>query len=58
MASHLYDHKVLLFAGEATHEHFFSTVHGAIETGWREADRIAEDLRYREDLGSMCISPL
>ncbi|KAJ1521197.1 hypothetical protein ONE63_002887 [Megalurothrips usitatus] len=30
----------LLFAGEATHEHYFSTVHGAIETGWREADRI------------------
>jgi len=32
--------EVLLFAGEATHPHFYSTVHGAIETGWREADRI------------------
>lgn len=31
---------VLLFAGEATHEHFYSTVHGAVESGWREADRI------------------
>ena len=29
----------ILFAGEATHEKYFSTVHGAIETGWREADR-------------------
>ncbi|CAD7088581.1 unnamed protein product [Hermetia illucens] len=32
---------VLLFAGEATHESYYSTVHGAIETGWREANRIA-----------------
>ncbi|XP_066992054.2 uncharacterized protein [Anabrus simplex] len=31
---------VLLFAGEATHDHYFSTVHGAIETGWREANRL------------------
>lgn len=31
----------LLFAGEATHDHYFSTVHGAIETGYREADRLA-----------------
>ncbi|XP_069688815.1 uncharacterized protein [Periplaneta americana] len=31
---------VLMFAGEATHDHFYSTVHGAIESGWREADRI------------------
>ncbi|XP_021918923.1 spermine oxidase-like isoform X2 [Zootermopsis nevadensis] len=31
---------VLLFAGEATHEHYYSTVHGAVESGWREADRI------------------
>lgn len=28
------------FAGEATHDHFFSTVHGAIESGYREAERI------------------
>ena len=32
----------LLFAGEATHPRHFSTVHGAIESGWREADRIIE----------------
>lgn len=30
----------LLFAGEATHPHYYSTVHGAIETGYREADRL------------------
>ena len=30
----------ILFAGEATNEKHFSTVHGAIESGWREADRI------------------
>ncbi|XP_014236465.1 spermine oxidase-like [Trichogramma pretiosum] len=33
---------VVLFAGEATHEHYFSTVHGAIETGFREANRLIE----------------
>lgn len=32
----------LFFAGEATHDHFYSTVHGAVETGWREGDRIAK----------------
>lgn len=31
---------IILFAGEATHPHYYSTVHGAMETGWREADRI------------------
>ncbi|KAK7578114.1 hypothetical protein V9T40_010319 [Parthenolecanium corni] len=34
------DIPVILFAGEATHPHYYSTVHGAVETGWREADRI------------------
>ncbi|XP_055916918.1 spermine oxidase-like [Eupeodes corollae] len=33
---------LVLFAGEATSEHRFSTVHGAIETGWREAKRLAD----------------
>jgi len=30
----------LLFAGEATHEEFFATVHGAYMSGVREAERI------------------
>ncbi|CAB3375625.1 Hypothetical predicted protein [Cloeon dipterum] len=37
---------VLLFAGEASHPDYFSTVHGAIETGWREADRILRIQRH------------
>ncbi|XP_058832606.1 spermine oxidase-like [Topomyia yanbarensis] len=31
---------VLMFAGEATNGLHYGTVHGAIESGWREADRI------------------
>lgn len=33
---------VLQFAGEATHENYYSTVHGAVESGWREAKRITD----------------
>ncbi|XP_063705063.1 spermine oxidase-like [Culicoides brevitarsis] len=33
---------ILQFAGEATHDHYYSTVHGALETGWREAGRIID----------------
>ena len=33
----------LLFAGEATNLVKHSTVHGAIETGWREARRIIKN---------------
>lgn len=34
----------LCFAGEATHDRFYSTMHGAVESGRREADRCAEYL--------------
>ncbi|XP_026845529.1 peroxisomal N(1)-acetyl-spermine/spermidine oxidase [Drosophila persimilis] len=30
----------LQFAGESSHKHYYSTVHGAVETGWREAERL------------------
>ena len=30
----------LMFAGEATHSTHMGTVHGAVESGWREAERI------------------
>jgi len=33
-------HLGLLFAGEASSRNHFSTVHGAVEAGWREADRL------------------
>lgn len=33
---------VILFGGEATNEHYYSTVHGAVESGWREAKRIID----------------
>ena len=32
----------LMFAGEATHPSFYSTTHGALLTGHREAKRILE----------------
>ncbi|XP_015439434.1 PREDICTED: spermine oxidase-like [Dufourea novaeangliae] len=31
---------VILFGGEATNPRYFSTVHGAVGAGWREADRL------------------
>lgn len=31
---------VILFAGEATSVTHYACVHGAIESGWREAERI------------------
>lgn len=32
--------EVLYFGGEATHSYSFATVHGALESGWREAEKI------------------
>ena len=37
----------LLFAGEATSEKFFSTTHGAYESGVREAERIVDMCGFR-----------
>ena len=37
----------LLFAGEATHPRFFSTVHAALESGWREAERANNILKTK-----------
>lgn len=36
------DKPIVQFAGEATSEHYYSTVHGAVEAGWREAKRLAD----------------
>ncbi|XP_053595543.1 spermine oxidase [Microplitis demolitor] len=44
-----YNKPVLQFAGEAT-THKYSTVHGAIESGWREANRIINS--YSRDYAS------
>lgn len=40
----------VLFAGEATHNHCYSNVHAAVETGWREADRIINLIKDKTQL--------
>lgn len=45
LAAPVYDREErlkLMFAGEATHELHFSTVHGAIGSAYREASRLTE----------------
>lgn len=45
LAEPIYDQNskpIIQFAGEATHDHYYSTVHGAVETGWREVQRIID----------------
>lgn len=39
---HFFLQPVVLFAGEATHPSFYSTTHGALLTGNREAARICK----------------
>ena len=41
---------VLLFAGEATHPCFFSTTHGARESGIREAKRLEDYYITKRDV--------
>ncbi|XP_001957705.2 probable polyamine oxidase 5 [Drosophila ananassae] len=40
----------LQFAGEASSRDHFSTVHGATESGWREADRLIEFYKGRDEI--------
>ncbi|XP_077274574.1 uncharacterized protein LOC143904120 isoform X2 [Temnothorax americanus] len=46
---------IILFAGEATHDHYYSTVHGAVETGFREADRLINFERTCDRLDQLTI---
>lgn len=43
------DRPIVMFAGEATHPHYFSTVHGAIESGFREANRLIDIYMNKEE---------
>ena len=46
-----YGNARIFFAGEATHSHYYSTAHAAVESGWREADRIlASTARVKANL--------
>uniref|UniRef100_A0A2R5LA80 Putative flavin-containing amine oxidase n=2 Tax=Ornithodoros turicata TaxID=34597 RepID=A0A2R5LA80_9ACAR len=41
---------LVLFAGEATDKDFYSTVHGAMRSGFREADRLINFWRKRDEI--------
>lgn len=38
---------VICFAGESTSIHYYSTVHGAIESGLRESQRISDYIKLK-----------
>ncbi|XP_031636092.1 spermine oxidase-like [Contarinia nasturtii] len=45
LATPIYDANkkpIIQFGGEATNTHFYSTVHGAVGSGWREAQRLID----------------
>lgn len=46
------DKLAICFAGEATHRTFYSTTHGAMLSGQREAERIISDVRLRAKVES------
>uniref|UniRef100_A0A182WL46 Amine oxidase domain-containing protein n=1 Tax=Anopheles minimus TaxID=112268 RepID=A0A182WL46_9DIPT len=43
---------IVQFAGEASHPQFYSTVQGAVASGWREADRLINLYRVQSTLGN------
>ncbi|KAB0791287.1 hypothetical protein PPYR_03087 [Photinus pyralis] len=46
---------ILLFAGEATNPRHHSTVHGAIESGFREADRFGADIVLNKSVSEISL---
>uniref|UniRef100_A0A182NJL0 Amine oxidase domain-containing protein n=1 Tax=Anopheles dirus TaxID=7168 RepID=A0A182NJL0_9DIPT len=47
---------IVQFAGEASHPQFYSTVQGAVASGWREADRLVQ--LYRETASDVIRRPI
>lgn len=39
---------VVLFAGEHTHETYYGSVHGAMESGYRAADKIVQHMKKKK----------